>query len=70
MDRETEDILHLLRADEVARILGLGRTKVYAMLASGELPVVRVGRCLRVPADGLAKWVRERTHNVCPTPEP
>lgn len=51
----------LLRADEVARALGLGRSKTYQMMASGELPVVRVGRSIRVPADALQDWVRGQT---------
>ena len=51
----------LLRADEVAEALGIGRTKTNEMLASGELPVVRIGRAVRVPRDLLEAWVRERT---------
>jgi excisionase family DNA binding protein len=38
----------LMRAEEVARALGLGRSKVYEMMQSGELPVVRIGRSVRV----------------------
>jgi excisionase family DNA binding protein len=51
----------LLRPEEVREALGLSRTVVYGMIASGELPVVRVGRAVRVPRDGLERWVRERT---------
>ncbi|HAK56292.1 MAG TPA: hypothetical protein DCP38_12555, partial [Acidobacteria bacterium] len=36
----------LLRAPEVAALLRIGRTKVYTMMASGELPVVRLGNAL------------------------
>ncbi len=31
----------LLRADEVAKALGLGRSKTYELMNSGRLPVVR-----------------------------
>ncbi|MDQ6949066.1 MAG: excisionase family DNA-binding protein [Actinomycetota bacterium] len=30
------------------------------MLASGELPVVRIGRAVRVPRDLLHAWVQQR----------
>ena len=51
----------LLRAGEVATLLGLGRSTVFALLAAGELPVVRIGRSVRVPRVALERWVDERT---------
>jgi excisionase family DNA binding protein len=54
----------LLRPEEVREALGLSRTVVYGMIASGELPVVRVGRAVRVPREGLERWVRERTEGA------
>ena len=51
----------LLRSGEVAKLLGLGRSTVFAMLAAGELPVVRIGRSVRVPRVALERWVDERT---------
>ncbi|MDQ6947320.1 MAG: helix-turn-helix domain-containing protein [Actinomycetota bacterium] len=47
----------LLRITEVATTLGLGRTKVFALVRSGELPVVRIGRSVRVPRAALQDWV-------------
>jgi len=59
----------LLRAEEAARALGIGRSKLYALLAAGELPVVRIGRATRIPAAALERWVEERTlPNVTATP--
>ncbi len=52
----------LLKADEVARRLSLGRATVYLLMSVGELPTVRIGRAVRVPADGLQRWVEQRTH--------
>ncbi len=51
----------LLRVDEVSRALGIGRSQAYALCASGRLPVVRIGRSVRVPAEALREWVREQT---------
>ena len=50
----------LLRPEEVQEALGLGRSKTYELLASGELPVIRIGRCVRVPAEALRLWVEKQ----------
>jgi excisionase family DNA binding protein len=52
----------LLRAEEVGHRLSLGRATVYALMASGELPTVRIGRAVRVPANRLADWIENRTN--------
>jgi len=52
----------LLRADEAAIVLGIGRTKVFEMLACGELPAIKIGRCVRVPKDRLEKWIDEQAN--------
>jgi excisionase family DNA binding protein len=51
----------LLRADEVARRLSLSRAQIYLMMASGELPTLRQGRAVRVPARALEQWVEQGT---------
>ena len=51
----------LLRAEEAAKLLSLGRTTVFQMMASGELPCVRFGRAVRVPRASVERWVRERS---------
>jgi excisionase family DNA binding protein len=52
----------LLRIPEAAKVLGLGRTKIYELIAAGELPVIHVGRAVRVSVTALQKWVEEH-HN-------
>lgn len=54
----------LLKAEEVAKMLGLGRTKVYEMMGSGELPVVRIGTAVRVPRKRLLDWIEENTEKA------
>jgi excisionase family DNA binding protein len=53
----------LLTPLEAAESLRIGRSKIYALLASGVLRTVRVGHSLRVPADELRKWVREQAQD-------
>jgi len=50
----------LLRIPEVAETLGIGRTKIYELIATGELPTIRVGRAIRISVSTLQKWVEER----------
>lgn len=51
----------LLTPSEVAETLGIGRTKVYALLASGEMPSVRIGASVRIPVAELKEWLREHS---------
>ena len=37
-----------LSLKDVQQLLGLGRTKAYELVTTGELPAVRIGRCIRV----------------------
>lgn len=50
----------LLRIPEVMSMLGLGRTKIYELIATGELPVIRVGKAVRISIVALEKWIEER----------
>jgi excisionase family DNA binding protein len=50
----------LLRPQECAQALGLGRSKVYELIANGELPSITIGRSRRIPLDALREWVRAR----------
>lgn len=50
----------LLRPIEAAEAIGVGRSKVYELLASGELPSVRIGCSVRVPVDSLRAWIARR----------
>ncbi|MFJ3214785.1 helix-turn-helix domain-containing protein [Kitasatospora sp. NPDC086801] len=50
-----------LTVEEAARRLGVGRTTMYALVASGEVPSVTIGRLRRVPAEALKEYVAART---------
>ncbi len=60
----------LLRAHEAGRLLGLGRSTVFELIAAGELPAVRIGRAVRVPRAGLERWVQERSAESSHLPGP
>ncbi len=48
----------LLRFSEAAMTLSIGRSTLYTLVAQGQLPVVRIGRAVRIPAGALTEWVR------------
>ncbi|HCG01057.1 MAG TPA: hypothetical protein DEV93_11000 [Chloroflexi bacterium] len=63
-DRRSTTVQHqqlLLRPTEVAEMLGLSRSKIFELLAAGELPVMRIGRATRVAREELERWVAEQT---------
>lgn len=51
----------LLRIDEAARLLGLGRSTVYEMLYKAELPYVKYGSARRIPYAALQAWIDAHT---------
>jgi len=50
----------LYRPMEVTELLGLSRARVYELIASKELPCVRIGGSVRVPANALKQWIADR----------
>ena len=56
----------LLRPTEAAESIGIGRSKVYELLASGELPSIRIGGSIRVPVDKLRAWIEAKTAEQMP----
>lgn len=40
--------------------VGIGRSKVYELLASGDLPSIRIGGSVRVPVDALRAWIERQ----------
>jgi len=51
----------LVRVEEAARILSLGRSKIYELMGSGELPSVTCGKARRIPLAALVQWVADHT---------
>jgi excisionase family DNA binding protein len=47
----------LLKIDEAAAVLGLGRVKVYQLIAGGHIETVRIGRARRIPSDALDQFI-------------
>lgn len=46
-----------LTVAETAEALGISRTSAYELIRRGDLPHIRIGRVIRVPAEALMEWV-------------
>jgi excisionase family DNA binding protein len=44
------------RVDEACRFLGVGRSTLYVLMTGGDLPVVKIGRCRRIPWRALRQF--------------
>jgi len=55
----TEDDMDklLLIPTEAANALGIGRSKVYELMQTGQLQSVHIGACRRVPADAIHSFL-------------
>jgi excisionase family DNA binding protein len=51
----------LLTVPEASRILGIGRSRLYELLATGEIPSLRIGRLRRIPYAALQGWVARQS---------
>jgi excisionase family DNA binding protein len=58
---DLEMATRLLRGEEVVKLTGYSRGKVYAMAAAGELPCIRSGRSIRFPLGALRHWIAANT---------
>ena len=49
----------LLTPTEAAAALGIGRSKVYELMQTGQLQSVHIGACRRVPAEALYAFLEQ-----------
>ena len=46
-----------LKAEEVARVLGISRANAYVLMHSADFPTLRIGKRMVVPKDKLIEWI-------------
>src|SRR6266566_4728554 len=56
----------LLDSRAVALLLGISRTKAFQLMSTGVIPVVRIGRCVRVSRSGLGRWIEAQSSAALP----
>ena len=50
----------LLRIDAAADRLGIGNRTMRGLISDGKIPVVRIGRAVRIDPSDLARFIEER----------
>jgi excisionase family DNA binding protein len=51
-----------LSVNDLMTLTGLGRTKCYELVASGELEAIKVGRAVRVSRVSYIEWTRRQRY--------
>ena len=63
MEKEQQKVQEqaiLLKAEQVCRIVNLGRSKVYELIAAREIPSISIGRSRRVLREDLMAWIEKQ----------
>ena len=58
LDKEAD--LHLVTLPDAAKYLAVSRGALYALLGSGQLASIHIGRARRIPMNELLRFIRER----------
>ncbi len=53
----------LLKVPEAAKLLQIGRDRIYELVASGRLPALHFGRTIRIPRDSLTRFIESEARN-------
>ena len=51
----------LLTPEEAFAMIGVGRSHGFKLIASGDLPSIKIGRLRRVPLAALKQWIEAQT---------
>ncbi len=57
-----EDDVEVLTVEEACECLRIGRTAMYRLLNSGELPAMRIRRKWMIPKKGIRTFVLKSSH--------
>lgn len=50
-----------VRVNDAARMIGIGRTKLYELISTGELETVKIGKATRITTASLQELIKQRT---------
>jgi len=53
----------VLSVADICGALGIGRTKAYRLVNSGEIPSVKIGNAIRVPKHVLLDYISQKCYN-------
>ncbi|WP_281885825.1 helix-turn-helix domain-containing protein [Paenibacillus sp. YYML68] len=50
----------VLLVSDIQKMLGIGRRQAYELVNSGQFPVIRIGKSIRVAHDVFYKWMNSQ----------
>lgn len=50
----------MLKVKDIQRILSISRSEAYNIVNSGEFPIVRIGRAIRIPQESFENWLKKK----------
>jgi excisionase family DNA binding protein len=53
-----------VRIRDACRLTGIGRSKLYELIAAGEIEVIKVGAITLVPVSSLTRFLRRKAANL------
>lgn len=54
----------ILSISDLRSALGIGRTKAYELVNSGQIRSIKVGKAIRIPKTSLLDYVKENSYNT------
>lgn len=49
-----------MTVDEMAQVVGISKPKAYELVHQEGFPVVRIGRRMVIPKEGLSEWLKKQ----------
>ena len=54
-----DDLPLTLRVEDLMPILGIGRNTAYALVRSGQIKSIKIGRQIRIPKDAVVEYLKQ-----------
>jgi excisionase family DNA binding protein len=54
----------MLKASDIAPLLGLTTGRIYQLIKAGVLPATRVGHSIRIPRSAWDSWLKEQSRKA------
>lgn len=58
--QHTKDIKEIMDIKELSEYLGIGKSKIYALIRAKKIPASKIGRQYRFSKDVVDNWLKEK----------
>lgn len=57
---DPQEVPSVMTVAEAARLLKIARSEAYKLISQGEIPVIRLGKAIRIPRDPFLAWLQSK----------